>query len=263
MRRPQLIIGLLVAALALLDACTWIGRSGRSTFVEWPTMILPCLALSQVSLTAVWIGLGRSQWALRGAVGSLLLGALTAMFWQDGDSFKDDLTVVALQSLMIVASLIVLRWCGFRVVNLSDADGFDRSPTKQKPWQFSLANILQLTAAVAVVTAVLTQIIGWSGNLLLLVIFAATFAVPVPVLAWAILAARSLGLRAAIAVAVAGIAAGSWLCWWPWEEASVAGFCIGQFVLISLALIAVRISRYRFVRQRAIPEDKLAGQQTY
>ena len=113
MRRPQLIIGLLIAAMALLDACTWIGRSGHSNFVEWPTMILPCLALSQASLTAVWIGIGRIKWVLRGVVGTLLLGAITAMLWQDGDSLKDAITIVAFQSLTIVASLVALRWSGF------------------------------------------------------------------------------------------------------------------------------------------------------
>ena len=262
MRRPQLIIGLLVAAMALLDACSWIGHSGHSNLVEWPTMILPCLALSQISLTAVWIGLGRSKWVLRGVVGTLLLGALTVMLWQDGDSLKDEITIVAFQSLLIVALLAALRWSGFRLVNLSDEDGFDRSATKKNPWQFSLANLLQLTAAVAVVTAVLTQIVGWSLNVWLLLIFAATFAVPVPVLAWALLTARNLGMRMAIAVAVSGMAAGSWLFWWPWETVRVAGFCIGQFVLIGLALVAVRISGYRFVRQPQIPDhDELACQE--
>jgi len=249
--------------MALLDACTWIGRSGHSNFVEWPTMILPCAALSQASLTAVWIGIGHSKWVLRGIVGTLLLGALTALLWQDGDTLKDEITIVAIQSLLIVASLVALRWSGFRLVNLSDEDGFDRSATKKKPWQFSLANLLQLTAAVAVVSAVLTQIVGWSLNRWLLLIFAATFAVPVPVLAWALLTAQGLGLRMAIAVAVSGIAAGSWLCWWPWEPAGVAGFCIGQFVLIGLALVAVRISGYRFLRQPQIPyHDELACQET-
>src|SRR6478752_8371838 len=130
MRRPHLIIGLLIAAMALLDACTWIGRSGHSNFVEWPTMILPCAALSQASLTAVWIGIGHSKWVLRGIVGTLLLGALTALLWQDGDTLKDEITIVAIQSLLIVASLVALRWSGFRLVNLSDEDGFDRSATK-------------------------------------------------------------------------------------------------------------------------------------
>ena len=135
-------------------------------------------------------------------------------------------------------------------MNLSDGDGFDGSANKKRPWQFSLDNLLQLTAAVAVVTAVLTQIVGWSLNVWLLMIFAATFAVPVPVLAWALLTPRCLGLRTAIAVVVSGIAASRWLFWWPWEPAGVAGFCIGQFVLIGLALVAVRISGYRFCGNR-------------
>src|SRR5204863_9596492 len=157
-----------------------------------------------------------------------------ALLWHSGNSFKADITLIALQALMIVASLIALRWSGFRLVNLSDEDGLDRSATKKNPWQFSLANLLQLTAAVAVVTAVLPQIVGWSLNIWLLLIFAATFAVPVPVLVWALLTARGLGMQTAIAVAVSGIAAGSWMFWWPWEPAGIAGFCIGQFVLIGL-----------------------------
>jgi hypothetical protein len=260
MRRPHLIIGLLVAAMALLDACTWIGRSGHPNFVEWPTMILPCLALSQASLTAVWIGLGRSRWAVRGVVGTLLLGAIAAMFWQDGEPFKDDITIIAIQSLLIIASLVVLRWSGFRLVNLPYDDDLVRSQAKPMPWQFSVANILQLTAAVAVVSAVLTQIVGWSSNLLLFLIFAAAFAVPVPVLAWAILTTGRLSLRIAIAVMVAGTAAGSWFFWWPWAAVSLAVFCISQFALISLALVAVRISGYRFVRQRTIQSQEPACQ---
>ena len=58
------------------------------------------------------------------------------------------------------------------------------------------------------------------------------------------------------------MAAGSWFFWWPWETVRLAGFCISQFVLISLALIAVRISGYRFLRQLQIPDhDEFARQE--
>ena len=122
-------------------------------------------------------------------------------------------------------------------------------------WQFTIANILQATTLVAAITAVIARFtlsgeVAWEATW-----YATVFAAPTVPIAFATLGVSRRFLCALASVAVFTIAVATLQFVSHSDRLIVEALCIGQFIVLALALTIVRIAGYRLIRTMPGPSD--------
>lgn len=251
MRWPRPIIGLLIVANILADLCFWLinpfGPQSRGP--EWVGVIFLALVLSQASLLAVWVAIGRSSLPIRVLIAAtgiavLYMGLLPQRSPSDGDPiillFVEQMAVIAIPLAILLAADFRLR--------LTDDLAATKVNSRKSPLQFSIFNILQWTAAAAIAVAVSTHLIIPSRAGLVVTLFAAAVGIPVPLLVWSALSTTTPSWKLVAAAAVAGSAGLALATWLPRDSTPVLSMCFVQFMFVGAALYVARLSGFRFAR---------------
>src|SRR5262245_46386177 len=205
MRWPHPVIALLLVTSLLLDACAWVATNGR----PWPSpggIFLLTMAASQTSLVAVWAVLGPGKWWSRISVLAAVAAAL-AWFIQATNPPPEPrfaaLFGLTFQGFLMAAGLSLVRFSGQHLRSPYQSEPNPKQ-TKARPWQFSVADLLQLTTAWAILLAVANRIPGPDDPLqfILPVIFATTIVPPALAATIAVLYDLRVEARLALVIAV-------------------------------------------------------------
>ncbi|MHC4177327.1 MAG: hypothetical protein ACYSWU_07465 [Planctomycetota bacterium] len=209
MRGSRLLIGLLVLATVLLDAVAFLVAQEKesSPYAAW--VLFGSLALTQVSLLAIWAGLGskRTPWRMLGMVMGVVAwswaGASVVSTGYD-DLESETITTVWSVSLLAIAVLVaaplsIARAAGLSVTGPSDGSVSQGLETGLRSWQFTLGNLLGWTTAVAVLLSMLPCVfhhdrlgrLSWPANLTSAVGYAALALTGL----WMVLGTRRIWLR--------------------------------------------------------------------
>ena len=161
LHQRKLLIGLLLAAILAVDAAVGAAVFDHRHDARWPDFLVDlwgALALSQTALVAIWAGFGRSYVAIRVATlmgtavgwGALLVSSLEwfgSAPWSEM-AFSVWTSTLSCQALMICLPLGLARLSGFGIASPGDNAG-RAGPLRR--FQFSIANLLAWTTAVAVI----------------------------------------------------------------------------------------------------------------
>ena len=166
MQASRLLILLLLLATALVDLVLLVAVSPVGViFLQSPhhplRAVLFSLAYGQVSVAAIWAGLGRTAlpWRLAGPVG-------VAAFWSVGlayalggrDEGRTDIVVfLLLYGLIILAISLVVRSKGGRLANRLKTDAKPEEPR----WQFSLGRMFAWLTATAIMLGLLRYTVDY------------------------------------------------------------------------------------------------------
>jgi hypothetical protein len=257
MRPTHVILLLLILAHLLLVLCfrltldeDWYYTKSRPG-IGW----LDALVIAQVSLVAIWAAIGRTSILIRLPGAMVLICGLAAIvlvpfqlvslsliFWANLISF-------IAQAAIIIVSLFTLRVCGFQLFEPSPK-GSEVSERAGRRWQFSVAQVLVLTGEIAILAAVALRIgkpeieweLVWHMTKVML-----QFAIPVPLLVWAILSPCNLGPRIGVATAATAVVIAFWPIYWTTSHLTWKS-TIAQIAVLAVSLVVVRIAGYRFAR---------------
>jgi len=263
MRRPGLLIALLIVATVLVDLVALSVAPSRPEGPHPGMILLFSLLMAQVSLVALWAGLaGRSApWRVIGLVLVVALwSALLAVVldYAPPVNIASIWTVLLLaQALAVFVPLSVARAMGVRLVSLDDLDAVEERGIGRSRLQFSLAYLLGWTTAVAVTLGllkytvdyrILPPYLGAWRQLSVVAVGNASMALAV---LWALLGARRPGLRVLLLclTTAAAIASDRWLAGMDpfWASASL---CLGQALWLAGSLAVFRVCGYRVVRRK-------------
>jgi hypothetical protein len=152
MRRPHLLIGLFLLATVLVDV-TVRALSGRAIAEYRVAPMLVALYFSQVSLAALWVGLGRSPVYRRGVGAFLVLMAWSYPSIMSSQlSMRYHVDLSADLAAAVAVPMLVARLLGLRLVRIGELPA--RAVGRQR-WQFSIRYLFGLMTALAIVMGVL------------------------------------------------------------------------------------------------------------
>ena len=264
MRRPGLLIALLIVATVLVDlvALSAVVSSGKEE--PHPALIvLFSLSMAQVSLVALWAGqAGKSApWRVIGLVLVIVLWSAllaVALSYAPPEAIASIWTVLLLmQAVAVFVPLSVARAVGVRLVSVDDLDAIEEGGTGRRRLQFSLAYLLGWITAVAVTLGLLKYTVdyrtlspypGLWWKLFVLAVGNAAIALAV---FWALLGTRWPGLRipSLCLLTAAAIASDRWLGdlnpFW-----AISALCLIQALWLAGSLGVFRVCGYRVVRRR-------------
>jgi hypothetical protein len=256
MRPSHVILLLLILAHLLLVLCFRLTFDPDWCYAKGPEHVcwLEVFVTAQASLVAIWGAIGRSSILIR-IPGVLLAfcGLSTILLFDAKEAqllFQAWSIMFVVQALMEIIPLAGLRWFGFKFISPLDTVSAE---TKNAPrnWQFSVANMLFLTAGIAMLAAAWLRAgafrVDW-GWVQLSAMIVARFALPVPLLVWALLSPRRVETRLTVAVIVAVAIVAIWPMMWS-NSRWMWAFTTAQFSVVALSLLVVRIAGYRFARQ--------------
>jgi hypothetical protein len=241
------VLGLFVV-LVIVDAVAW--RWGVRH--DWPSLIrVGCYALvfSQVSLVAIWIGLGATSALLRalGLAAAVGFGTLALRALHDRSGLW--LVLLAIQVVAVIGPLAAARLCGIRLVR--EATPATRSAGR--PLQFTLWHLF----AGLTVTAVLMGI----GRLVLpeiagprvygeLIVIGGGFAAIALVAVWAGLGIGAVWLKPPVLLSVsAGVGYGIAILVEGRDDVPpLVAMSVAQALCLAGSLAVVRRAGYRLVR---------------
>jgi hypothetical protein len=157
----RLLIGLLLLATVLVD-CALVKTVGPFPLTLHPTRLFAwTLQLSQVSLMAIWLALGRTSGPLR-LMGTVMVVALWS--WALADYAPRDVhlkvSAIDLTALTVAVSvpLLVARWLGLRLVDVSSAPEAEDLAGGSRRFQFSIAYLLGWITALALMLGMLQYV---------------------------------------------------------------------------------------------------------
>jgi len=264
MRGSRLLIGLLLLATVLVDWAV-VETVGPFPLTLHPTRLFALtLQVSQVSLMAIWLALGRTSGPLR-LMGAVMVVALWS--WALADYAPRDVhlkvSAIDLTALTVAVSapLLVARWLGLRLVNVSSASEVEDLAGGLKRFQFSIAYLLGWITAVAFMLGMLQYVtpfwnlrLGYHNALwgLFLEWRSVVFRIGRAALAWsalwAVLGNRRPVVRILTLCAVGGTAATTTFLANPGHAGGfayvLALFLLEAMLLIS-SLVVFRIGGYR------------------
>ena len=266
MRRPGLLITLLIVATVLVDlvALSVVPRPPEGPHPAM--MVLYSLSMAQVSLVALWAGLGgkSAPWRVIGLVlvvvlwSALLAAVLSYSFTLPREIASLWTVVLLVQAVAVFISLSVARAVAVRLVSVDDLDSVEKGGTGRSRLQFSLAYLLGWTTAVAVTLGLLKYTVDyrtlspWLSTWRQLSVLAVGNPAIALVALWALLGSRWLGLRVLLLclTAAAAIASERWLAarspfWVP------ALLWLVQALWLAGSLAVFRVCGYRVVRRRS------------
>lgn len=153
MTPSRLIVGLMVAAWVAVDALLLTERLlDTRRIVEWlgsPALI--GILATQVALATLWLAFGRTFFPVRLLFLVAVVVAVARYAATDWtESFSELVALLLGEAALIGGVLFGASWIGARLRNDEDAE---LAPETERPWQFSLADILTLTLAVGILTA--------------------------------------------------------------------------------------------------------------
>ncbi len=254
-------IGLLVLATVLVDAVA-VTAAGRQSHFPHPTVILAwALQLSQVSLTAVWLALGKTSGPLRLIGVVVVLAVWNWMLAALPSAPEPEALAVLLmaQTMAVSLPLLAARWMGLGLVYVSRASEAGDSVAGPERLQFSIAYLLGWMTALAVMLGTLQYIASYDSLPFgyLPQSFLAVFLVGRAVMAWAALW-TVLGTRRSAIRIVTLCAAGATTLTTTWlanRRFAGGGFYLFGLILaetlLLLGLLAVfRTAGYRLKVRR-------------
>jgi hypothetical protein len=276
MRRPRLLIGLFLLATVLVDVAAFkvlvklvsdeeTEAVAAAAYRERAEPVLLALYFSQVSLVAIWMGLGRTPAAMRIAVGLPLLIAL-------GDPetlssvvpYRPLIDFTAQVATAVAVPLLVARLLGVRLTNINVTPPPPPARGRQR-FQFSIRFQFGLMTALAVILGTLQ----WTGSYALIpatyridihctiVPLALGHAVMAWAVIWAALGVRATGLRMMVLVC-ATLAASVftpttlYVLGWPVAYAEPLVPPNGIFIFLEAALLAVSLWLFRRAGYRVV-----------
>jgi hypothetical protein len=250
MRTRPLMVILLLAALGSLSLAAVLKGP---MLPGCPCGLLPAaLALSQVGLLAVWLGLGNEGAAGRAAALIATAGAWAGATWTSGLADQRGVgTLLALlttEAISVAGALVALRSAGMRIVDVTQP-GWPRSETADHArFHFGLGDLLSWTVALAMLLSLaqLARRIGvvWPGSqgLAVLVPFAVGLTMTTLAATWTALGSRGAALGWLSIIAGVAVAARAF-------PGVGGGFLLAAlFAALTLGpLAAFRVCGYRLV----------------
>ena len=151
MKRPPLLIVLLVLAHVLVDLVVCPQMAIRTSDPRWLALFGVALSISQISLAAVWLCFGRTRFMIRLAITVLVMWTWVMIYYNvtDRPNIPWPLFMMAIASVVVVF-LFVLRWFGLAIVVPGEERGSDPSS-----FQFSIGQLLIWMTVVAVSLGIL------------------------------------------------------------------------------------------------------------
>jgi len=275
MRNPRLLTILLVAAILLVDLVAFsILASYQDSPPDWPhpaVIALFSLAMSQVSLVAIWAGFGGRSlpWRVMGLVLTVVLwGRLVAWTVLPEMTWYATVWVFLLlaQAVAILTPLAIARFRGLRLARASTGDAIEQAIGDRPRLQFSLGYLLSWITVLAAVLGIVqytveygflhanwrlwqqVAVVGLDNALLALAALWTALGTQRPVL-------RAIALALATAAA---IAAGNTFAdvegLWPY-----AALCIAQVLLLLASLYVFRAAGHRVVRRARRIRPEVGG----
>jgi hypothetical protein len=251
MRSPPNLVPLLFVTTFLADfaACVSVDRLNG---VNVPAAIWYTLIISQISLVAVWLGLGTTPFLAR----ALLLGGLAYLFIIIMDvkghrNVSDWPSLFGLQAAVIATPLSFMRWRGIAVIRTTILNPVHAT----RPLQFSLRSMLAGVTAIAVVLGA-ARVFPWEAvrGIYDVLVFAAAFAATALVAVWSGFGSGPLLLRLAVLMLVPALV-GLAIAWIQEQrpprtddEYMLIGIVSVQAILCGLSLMVIRLSGYELVR---------------
>jgi len=276
MRGSRLLITLLVVATVLVDVvAVSVIASMWGVPPRWPhpgVIVLFSLSMSQVSLAALWTGLGGRSLYWR--VGGLMLSAVlwsryTA--WIIAPERIDDYaslygSLLLAQTIAVLVPLSAARLRGLKPVREGDADCVEDTTADRSRLQFSLGEMLSWTTTFAVVLGALRCTVDYRllpsylsdwRDLTVLSLGNALLALAA---LWAVLGTGKTALRATILalVTAAVIASGQALAHVDALQPFVT-LCLLQVLCLTASLCVFRVAGYRLVRRATVRSEAPLG----
>jgi hypothetical protein len=277
MRRVRLLVVLLVVAtlvvdLAVVSAVVAMHPIVPALFSHPAVIALFALGMAQVGLIAIWTGFARRSLPWRILVLVLTIGLWTRILaWTIGPLsdiehafMVNNLTRLLLgQSLVIVASLCVIRLRGVRLVRADDGYLSEPDAPGGGRLQFSLGYLLSWITVLAVILGLAQYALPFQGIWGLLTpiswddtVYVVTHAGLVLAALWAVLGTGRPWVRCLVAVlAIAATSVANHLA------TGLAGtlwfyavLCILQLIWVMASLSVFRVAGYRMTRMRRAPQ---------
>jgi len=150
MKGSRLLIGLLLLATLLVD-CAVVATTGSVSDPDFWAIAPWALQASQVSLMAIWLGLGRTSAPLRltGAVGVVAVWAYLDELLRFPDP-EEWAVVLMAHAVAVSVPLLVARQLGVEVIHTSALPKAESPTAAPNRWQFSLACLFGWMTALAV-----------------------------------------------------------------------------------------------------------------
>jgi hypothetical protein len=265
MKNPWLLVVLLLAATLLVDlvalSTVFSDRELGPPPPHWADVCLISLAMSQVSLVAIWTGLGGRSlpWRVLALVATIVAWArLLAWSYLEPEATPWRQAVnnlmLAAQSACVLLPLFVVRFTGLELTRTGDAQRTERTAAGRSRLQFSLRYLLSWITVLAVVLGLFQYAFDYRQLPALTPIWRELAAVSLGNVAltlaaiWVALAARRPVLRAVVlalttaAVVAAYNTVGCGDPYWP-----CAAVCVLQVVWLVSSLWVFRVAGYRIV----------------
>ena len=212
MRTPRFLVMLLLLATVLVTgvALSWAGQ--QEDFPHVSLMVVWALQLSQISLAAVWLGLGKGPFPLRlgGTVIAVGLWSWLLSGLPKAGSVDQWAVLLAVQTVTVSVPLLVVRSLGLELSDPSSAAESDDDEDRSPRFQFSIAYLLGWMTTTAVVLSTVQCIVP-EGSLPLDMVLNASLAIFLAGRALIALTAvwAALGTRGPAVVIVAPVVAGA------------------------------------------------------
>jgi hypothetical protein len=277
-RQARGVVALLIvhAILVVISIMPFTVGYPDYSWPRWQSVFIEGLATGEIGLAAVFFVMGSATLPLR-----VIATAIVFTFWLfvlDDLALDHErwLTIFAIQSIGTLLLLGIARLCGIRLVTEC---AVKHSQLTARQYHYSLGQLLVWTAAISFLVFLGTAIAHvWhfrqsvdSGVLPRAKVIGLSLALIVNLAAWAILGARRkavpLAILALITV-VASLATGRTdhavrTAYWssvPVEFYEIAYWYLITFyaIVVSLSLLAIRTTGYRFIRGTAKSSDSLS-----
>jgi len=269
MKGSRLLIVLLLLATVLVDCAVLVAAGQRPSFPNPVLISVWALQISQVSLAAIWLGLGRKPAPLRlvGAVAVAALWSWALSTLPDAGNVEQWAVLLMAHTAAVSVPLLAVRSLGLQLVDVSAAKGAEKLPAGPQRLQFSIGYLLGWTTALAVIMSILHYVAPHDHTSLKplaelpVVPFVIGRAVMVPAAVWAALGTRWWALRVLVLPVTSATAFGVILLAEP-LFAGGAGYsvllCFLEAVLLVGSLCVFRVAGYRLRVRRSVGDDQNA-----
>ena len=242
-------IAVFLAAYLAADVVTVVGGA-KQAFPHPAAVCGYALLFAEVSLGAIWLGIGRSAIALRLAGYIAILGAAyfgLSVLHDNGGQWAN---LLAVQTTAIGGPLAAGRAYGLRLQFVGLEPNAER-------WQFTIKHVFALTTACAVLLG-LVRVVSWSpaihgGKAFETLLLGSGFALMALVASWAAIGYGRVVFKLAALPSVTLLVGGllTAIEGRPDSNLGIMALVFGQMLCLALPLIALRQLGYRLVLHRA------------
>jgi len=250
MQYRRLLVSLLLLATVLVD-CVARSMAEGQEFPHLTILLTWALQLSQVSLAAVWLGLG-GRWGMwRMAAVVVVVAAWSyAMSTLSGAPLVEQWAVwLMTQTVAVSVPLLVGRSLGLRLVDIAGVSAEADSAPGTPRLQFSIRQMLGWTTALAVILGGLKCIAPYESLLLsplgdwpMFIVFIGHALVGLAAV-WAVLGTSRQALRIGALVLAEGAALGAFLLTLPSPDAATPEAAVLYFTQVLLLVGSLSVFR--------------------